>query len=62
MTWLFFVNFFFFQWMCLRLAKVIEGKTILYYTFIVWILPLTGWWSNFIYLSKKKTVGEFFRK
>jgi hypothetical protein len=30
-----------------------ETKTYQWYSFQYWILPCTGWWSDFIYLNKK---------
>jgi hypothetical protein len=61
MNWLGLLNFFIFQWFFIRIAKicqvVIEGKeekqVISGYKIIKWILPLSGWWNDYIYLKKK---------
>jgi hypothetical protein len=58
MTWLKFINVFILQWFFVRLTKhaskdkngnytVLDALSIQY-----WILPLTGWWSNYKRLGK----------
>ena len=58
MTWLGVLNFVILQWFLIRLAKQVEGQPGEYKT-VGWkiigpILPLTGWWSNYIWLGKKR--------
>ncbi len=53
MTWLYFVNFFFLQWFFIRLTKEIDDKgVILRWGIHGFIVPLSGWRSNFIYWGK----------
>ncbi len=48
MTWLWFVNFFLFQWFGLRLARVLENDgSQSGWTWLTKIVPLTGWWSKY---------------
>lgn len=59
MTFTKFVNVFILQWFFIRLTKHMKKDDKGNYTIIekwsfqYWIVPLTGWWSNLIYLSKK---------
>lgn len=56
---LFFLNAFLFQWLFVRLAawrENIDGKCVTkYYTFMAFVVPLTGWWSDYIFIGKSKT-------
>jgi hypothetical protein len=54
MTWLMFVNVFFFQWFFVRLARIVDEDTkkTIGWKFIYWIVPTTGWNSDFKYLKK----------
>ena len=60
MTWLKALNVFILQWFFIRLAKivatdVIENKsTIVGWTILKWIVPLTGWRSDYIYIGKNR--------
>lgn len=40
------LNFCFFQWYWIRLARV--GREGRHYGLIVGVVPLTGWWSNYV--------------
>lgn len=66
-SWLGYLNFFILQWFFVRLARVreVHQKTESFYMledqgwkFIRWIVPLTGWWSDYIYISEKKNEIE----
>ncbi len=53
MTRLQFINVVLFQWFFVRLAKVVDSEgAVQRYTFIGFILPLTGWRSNFVWLHR----------
>ncbi len=57
-SWLGLLNKLLFQWFFVRLTRcqergVGETKTYQWYSFQYWILPLTGWKSDFVYLNKK---------
>jgi hypothetical protein len=49
-SWL---NFLIFQWTCFRLLPKynIETNELLGWGFLGPILPLTGWWSKFIFIT-----------
>lgn len=55
MTWLWALNFFVLQWLFIRLARVVNasGKTIRF-CIIGPVVPLTGWWSNYVWLRRKR--------
>jgi len=46
----------YFQWFCVRLAKIVNTETgnVEGYTFIGPVLPLTGWNSKYIWIGKRK--------
>jgi hypothetical protein len=52
LTWLGRLNFFILQWFCIRLAKLVnkKGETERY-EILKGIVPLTGWWNDYIYLK-----------
>lgn len=53
-NWLLLLNFIILQWFFFRLAKVIDketGKTIKF-TWLGPVIPLTGWWSRYIWLNE----------
>jgi hypothetical protein len=62
MSWLGIFNFVLLQWFFIRLARVeyqrgypsLQGFHPVSYRFkiIGLIVPLTGWWNNFIYIKK----------
>jgi hypothetical protein len=54
MSWLKALNFFVLQWFFFRLARMIdeEGRTIRY-LILGPVLPLTGWWSCYIWLKRR---------
>ncbi len=63
LSWLGLLNFIILQWFFIRLAKIKwindsydmkyrkDGKN---YRLLKWIVPLTGWRSNFVYIGKNK--------
>lgn len=56
MTWLFASNFLLAQWFFVRLAKEIDRDTlkVVRWAWMGPIVPLTGWWSNYIWLKRKR--------
>ena len=56
-SWLFWVNFLFFQWFFIRLARRYDHKLKRFtgWGFIGFMLPLTGWWGNYVWIWKFKT-------
>lgn len=53
-SWLFWVNFLFFQWFFIRLGRKYsyKQKRFLGWCFIGFMLPLSGWWNNYIWIWK----------
>jgi len=53
-SWLFWVNFFVFQWFFIRLGKTVKPKTgeIISWRIFGFIAPLTGWWNKYIWIWK----------
>jgi len=51
-----FLNYFILQWFFIRLGKEVDIETskIIRWRILKWIVPLTGWKTNYIYLGKKK--------
>lgn len=46
------LNYVILQWFCIRLARVTDidtGRTH-YYRVLGLIVPMTGWWSDYVYL------------
>ena len=58
--WLSLVNFLIFQWFFVRLGRELirlpsgKYKTVRF-RFLKRVIPLTGWWSDFRFVSGKKT-------
>ncbi len=54
MTWLYLVNVIIFQWFFVRLTKMVDKDTkkVLAWGFQGFVVPLTGWSTKFIYISK----------
>ena len=50
--WLGYVNFIIIQWLFIRLTKWEENDQ-KGFGLLIGVLPLTGWWSNYIKLSIK---------
>lgn len=57
LSWIGYLNFFILQWIFIRVTKQVylldytEKKYMPNtYKIIKWILPLTGWWNDYIYL------------
>ena len=55
MTWLKLLNVIVLQWFFVRLAKIVDTKTkiIVGWDFLRWIVPLTGWWSDYRFVGRK---------
>lgn len=53
-SWLFWINFLIFQWFFIRLGHKYNysQKKFIRWEFIGFILPLTGWWNNYIWIWK----------
>lgn len=61
MTKLWLLNFILLQWFCMRLTRVMEfddpfneGEYVQIGWTVIYVLPLTGWWSKYIYIWKRK--------
>lgn len=56
MTWLGLLNSIVLQWFFVRLARIVDTKTkiIVGWKLLKWIVPLTGWWSDYRYIGKEK--------
>ena len=46
-------NFLIVQWFFIRLAKVVENDELIGFLILRWVVPLTGWWSDYIYVRRK---------
>jgi len=55
MTWLGLLNSVILQWFFVRLAKIVdtETKVIVGWDLLRWIVPLTGWWSDYRYVGRR---------
>ena len=55
-AWLFWFNFIILQWFCIRLARCgkFQGNKFITesWTIIGLLVPLTGWWSDYVYIKK----------
>lgn len=59
-NWLKIINFYFFQWFFVRLAKIVDdNNNIIRWTWVTCVYPLTGW-SNFI--KEYKFTGKKYLK
>lgn len=56
-SWLGYLNFLILQWFFIRLAKVVDTKTqkTIRYTWLIGIVPLTGWWNKYKYVKSNFT-------
>jgi hypothetical protein len=56
-SWLFWVNFLFFQWFFVRLEETVDirdGKEIhLMWGLLRYPVPLTGWWTDYRFWPKR---------
>ncbi len=57
MTWLHALNVFVVQWFGVRLVRVSAGNRHVRYGLIGPVLPMTGWWSD--YIGWTKLYGPF---
>jgi len=57
-SWLFWINFLFFQWFFVRFAREVtmDHKTTTGYAFVGVVVPLTGWWNDYWYLWHIKNI------
>lgn len=53
MTKLALLNYFV-QFLFIRVFKNVEKGETVNYGILYWVLPLTGWWNNYIVLTKNK--------
>jgi len=53
-SWLFWLNFLLFQWLFIRLGHKYsrKQKKFIGWGFLGFVLPLTGWWNNYIWVWK----------
>lgn len=56
MGWLGLLNFMLLQWIFVRLAKEVDTKSkkIVKWKLLIGIVPLTGWWNDYIYIYRNK--------
>lgn len=56
LTILWCINFLLLQWFFIRLARIVDIKTnkIIGYNILGIVLPLTGWWSRYIWIYRLK--------
>jgi len=54
MTWLGVLNFVILQWFFIRLAKVLEESEMIGFIIIRWAVPLTGWWSDYVFIGEEE--------
>jgi hypothetical protein len=56
-TWLAYLNFIILQWFFIRISRTGEIKDDRFiqtgWGLVKFVLPLTGWWSNYIYIGTK---------
>lgn len=50
LTWVGMLNFFILQWLFVRLGREIKNGKSKNFKLMFFILPLTGWWGDYIYL------------
>lgn len=53
MTWLATLNFFVVQWFGVRVARVAEADGTTSWGLLRYVLPLTGWWSDYVWLWRR---------
>jgi hypothetical protein len=55
MTWLGYLNFGVLQWLCVRLARERDDAgNIVGYRWLGPVAPLTGWWNDYVWLTRGK--------
>jgi hypothetical protein len=54
-SWVGWLNLLLLQWLFIRLQVSVDTDTgeIVRYQVIGFFLPMTGWWSNYVWLAKK---------
>ena len=52
LSWVGWLNFILLQWVGIRLAYVVDGRRITRWYLLRWIVPLTGWWSHYLYVGR----------
>jgi hypothetical protein len=58
-SWVGWLNIFILQWLFIRLAYSINlNRQHTKYIILKWIVPTTGWWSDFVYIYKKKEIYD----
>lgn len=48
------LNFLLLQWFFIRIGRFIKSDKTYGYIIISFVLPLSGWWTNYIYLNRRK--------
>jgi len=60
LTWVGYLNMFVLQWFFIRLAYHVEiddPEQLKFDFFIIkWVVPMTGWWGEYIWVLKKEKV------
>lgn len=51
--WLLWVNFLVVQWFFVRIAIVVHADGRVEWHPLRYVIPLTGWWSNYVWLWRK---------
>lgn len=66
-SWLGWLNFLLLQWFCIRLARIrdlrdapdgSQHSVTIGYTLLRWPVPLTGWWSRYIWIRRSGRWGH----
>ncbi len=57
-SWVGLLNQILLQWFFIRLQCTANGNNeIIRYQIMGFVLPLTGWWSDYVWLTKKFEIG-----
>jgi hypothetical protein len=54
-SWLGILNMAILQWLFIRLQATVENGQIVKFKVIGPVVPLTGWWSPYVFLGKNNT-------
>lgn len=54
-TWVGWLNIVVLQWFCVRLGYALDKETgsFVRWTWVGPVLPLTGWWSDYVFIGRK---------
>jgi hypothetical protein len=58
------LNFCLLQWFCFRLARVVDVETgrRISFALLGWPLPLTGWWTPYIFIGGRACIADLMRR